>query len=436
MRSAMTLAFAVSLTAALTAAPGQNPRGTVTGVRVANGNDVGEFLFTVQGRNPCGAVHFEYGDGQYQTHPIERLPVTIGYRYTGTGNFNVRVQGMANCEGTVSTDVRVTRVRPQPSSTPAPAVEPNQGRGRGRGRAPQDEQNQQDMDTRFIGMDTNRDGVVTRAEWRGSQRSFETHDWNGDGRLSGDEVRVGAEWPEDGNQNNWTTARFQEMDRNRDGRLVRSEWLYDVEDFVQVDSNDDGRLELSEFLLGDTDDDRGDRFTDLDLNEDNRLDLDEWHGNPATFRRMDRNGDGRLSRAEVTGNENALEARPGTDNRGPASRVVVSARQRWTDTGVDLREGDLISLTATGRILFSPSRGDVAAPGGAQGSLATGDAPLPREQIGALLGRIGNGEAFVVGESLDSLYISRSGRLFLTVNDDILRDNSGAFQVSVVISGR
>ena len=45
--------------------------------------------------------------------------------------------------------------------------------------------------TRFEGMDRNNDGRITREEWRGSDRSFENHDWNGDGVLSGDEVRPG-----------------------------------------------------------------------------------------------------------------------------------------------------------------------------------------------------------------------------------------------------
>ena len=45
---------------------------------------------------------------------------------------------------------------------------------------------------RFAAMDANRDGVITRQEWRGSAQSFRTHDWNSDGVLSGDEVRVGA----------------------------------------------------------------------------------------------------------------------------------------------------------------------------------------------------------------------------------------------------
>lgn len=48
---------------------------------------------------------------------------------------------------------------------------------------------------RFRGMDRNRDGVIERSEWRGSETSFEQHDWNHDGRLSGDELRPGAPRP-------------------------------------------------------------------------------------------------------------------------------------------------------------------------------------------------------------------------------------------------
>ena len=48
---------------------------------------------------------------------------------------------------------------------------------------------------RFQGMDTNRDGVITRQEWRGNARAFNNNDWNGDGILSGDEVRPGAQRP-------------------------------------------------------------------------------------------------------------------------------------------------------------------------------------------------------------------------------------------------
>ena len=44
-------------------------------------------------------------------------------------------------------------------------------------------------------MDTNRDGVITRSEWRGSPQTFDVRDWNNDGVLSGDEVSVAVPRP-------------------------------------------------------------------------------------------------------------------------------------------------------------------------------------------------------------------------------------------------
>ena len=41
---------------------------------------------------------------------------------------------------------------------------------------------------RFRGLDVDRNGVISRFEWRGNDRSFANHDWNGDGILDGNEV--------------------------------------------------------------------------------------------------------------------------------------------------------------------------------------------------------------------------------------------------------
>jgi len=48
---------------------------------------------------------------------------------------------------------------------------------------------------RFRGLDRDHNGRITRAEWRGNDVSFRVHDWNGDGVLSGNEVRPGAHKP-------------------------------------------------------------------------------------------------------------------------------------------------------------------------------------------------------------------------------------------------
>ena len=173
-------------------------------------------------------------------------------------------------------------------------------------------QAQQRGGIRFQGMDANRDGVITRQEWRGNDRSFRNHDWNGDGKLSGDEVRPGAR-----RNPNWddrdvetsiayegdrTSTRFRALDHDRNNRLSRLEWHATYETFSRLDRNRDNVLTLGEFTAAD-DDDPEDRFGDLDMNNDGRLSRDEWHGSAAVFTALDGNRDGVLTRAEAVGSD-------------------------------------------------------------------------------------------------------------------------------------
>jgi Ca2+-binding EF-hand superfamily protein len=427
----------------LTAAA-QTGRGAVTSLSTEPGNGTGMVRFNVHGNNPCGAVHLEFGDGtENVTYPIRELPWSVEREYTQTGNFRVRARGMGNCDGEAVSSARVTSVRPQPVAPPA-AAPPAAAR--------RDEpQNTQNM--RFAEMDRNRDGVISRQEWRGSQQSFDVHDWNRDGRLSGDEVRTGASWPNRNQGQNqgqqstafwdWSEAQFQQLDRNRDSRISRIEWArYDIEDFIRADQNGDNVLTLREFMLGDVDDDRGDRFAYLDLNNNNRLDRSEWHGGEAAFRWLDRNADGQLSRTEVAGTD--LDTNTGTGARTgagarpagvrePARTVVVNARQQWVDTGIDLRAGDFLYVTATGRVSWAPAANYTEANGA---DPAGPNAPLPGAGAGGLIGRIGNSQVFMVGANLDGHRANTAGRLFLQVNDDLLTDNQGSFRTTVTVERR
>ena len=159
-------------------------------------------------------------------------------------------------------------------------------------------------------MDRNNDGIITRAEWNGSAQSFRVHDWNSDGVLSGDEVRVGGQrqWDQDPdyapNRNtlsDWTERRFQQLDSNGDGRILRREWPFSAEEFLRVDRNRDGALTRAEFLDPNANDDRDDQFDYLDLNGNNRVEASEWHASRETFQWLDRNRDGVLSRTEAAG---------------------------------------------------------------------------------------------------------------------------------------
>jgi hypothetical protein len=112
---------------------------------------------------------------------------------------------------------------------------------------------------------------------------------------------------------------------------------------------------------------------------------------------------------------------------------MVPARQPWHDTGLDVRVGDLISVSATGTVQFN--RGQPSPPGGA--GQATAQAPRPDLPIGALLGRIGTGgHPFLIGAGVDSMRADAVGRIYLGVNDDVLTDNSGQFRAVVSIVRR
>jgi len=171
---------------------------------------------------------------------------------------------------------------------------------------------------RFGVMDRNGDGVITRQEWNGSDRSFKVHDWNGDGVLSGPEVTPGGRRQQPARQDgpgfdsayrdyefdDWTPNGFEGLDHNHDGRLTADEWHFNREGFRRADHNGDGVITRAEFLGGDAwDDDVEDRVAFMDVNHDGRVTRQEWHGTREAFDRLDGNRDGVLSGTEVNGNE-------------------------------------------------------------------------------------------------------------------------------------
>jgi Ca2+-binding EF-hand superfamily protein len=208
---------------------------------------------------------------------------------------------------------------------------------------------------RFQSMDLNNDGRITRAEWKGSDQSFKVHDWNGDGVLSGDEVRPGARRGERANReqefdgpdresqfDDWTVRGFNRLDANRDNRITADEWHFDRESFRRADHNRDGAISRREFLsedAGDQDDDREDGFANLDVNRDNRISREEWHWSRVTFDRLDKNRDGQLTREEfssrVQGATRSQAYQAGRD-RGLIEGRAAGREDRERNQGWDL----------------------------------------------------------------------------------------------------
>ncbi len=116
--------------------------------------------------------------------------------------------------------------------------------------------------------------------------------------------------------------------------------------------------------------------------------------------------------------------------RGMRERQVnVTAREPWTDSGIDVRAGQAIYFQASGETRWGPSRRDGAA--GERNSPYNAGRPLPDRPGAALLGRIGERDVFFIGDQPGPFRVRSSGRLYLGINDDVLTDNSGALRVVV-----
>lgn len=192
---------------------------------------------------------------------------------------------------------------------------------------------QRERTMRFEDLDRNNDGRITRDEWRGNDRSFERNDWNGDGVLAGDEVRVGASRdarPRDTGQYDDGDDRFDALDLNRDNRISRDEWRDGRAAFDRLDENRDGRLTRAELSVAAADD--AERFSILDVDRNGVITRGEWRGSAVSFTQLDRNGDGRLSPQEYEADDPSRTVVTDDDDRLYRPQGQATARNPATET--------------------------------------------------------------------------------------------------------
>lgn len=121
------------------------------------------------------------------------------------------------------------------------------------------------------------------------------------------------------------------------------------------------------------------------------------------------------------------ETRPApgdSETRSPASGLD-------RDSGVDVRPGDVVNITATGTMDTGP--GTLNGPGGSATISNDPRFPLHPSYPYALLGRVGANAYFLVGQAMTTTYTGPAGRLFLRTNDDAPGNGWGQFNVSVTV---
>ncbi|MGD1009160.1 MAG: hypothetical protein ABR951_03310 [Candidatus Aminicenantales bacterium] len=145
----------------------------------------------------------------------------------------------------------------------------------------------------------------------------------------------------------------------------------------------------------------------------------------------------------------ALWAAPGPRQAGLEliKKVTVAGNAGWVDTGLDAAQGDEFFFKASGEI--SLQRGNPSANCGPAGlDLMTAQQPILNQNLGALIGKVAQlvsvrtdedtgeeirdeiVEYFFVGAE-GSVTVPIRGRLYLGVNEDVIKDNGGEFTVLI-----
>lgn len=166
------------------------------------------------------------------------------------------------------------------------------------------------IDVGFNAMDTNHDGVVTKAELAAElqrelndarrrateqlRKQFNQLDTNHDGQLSFAEFSAvvsnihSAETPD---------QKLQELDTNHDGKISAAEYRApELARFNKIDTNHDGvisRAEYQAWVDG--------RFSKLDTNGDGVVDADEIATSPAAVERVQKRADKFVSHYDTSG---------------------------------------------------------------------------------------------------------------------------------------
>ena len=117
--------------------------------------------------------------------------------------------------------------------------------------------------------------------------------------------------------------------------------------------------------------------------------------------------------------------------------LQVPATTAWTDTGIDVIEGEALTIDASGTVRYGGMSAQVtdANGGNFDGQKFFSTSVFPNAPVVSLIGRVGDTalpNGGFVGTH-DAIAAPASGRLFLGFNDQkqAFADNSGAFTVTV-----
>ena len=128
-------------------------------------------------------------------------------------------------------------------------------------------------------------------------------------------------------------------------------------------------------------------------------------------------------------------------------KITVPANQAWTDTGFDVQKSQEFYFVTSGTISLQKDN-PIAGCGPEGFDRKTQQQPIPEQNLGALVGKILEkvetatdkqtgektqreiGQAFFIGKEI-RLSLPAAGRLLLGINELVVGDNDGFFEVAL-----
>ena len=142
-----------------------------------------------------------------------------------------------------------------------------------------------------------------------------------------------------------------------------------------------------------------------------------------------------------SGGEAGGGSRPGQgqgqgQGQGREKTITIYANQSWTDTGIDVEPNMTFTITAEGTIEIG-NRATSDPDGNRSANNSTSNYPMSDVGVGALIGKIryrdgrNSNFVFIGSRGAPTSEPDEYGRLFLGINDDYFRDNTGSYRVTI-----
>src|ERR1043165_3027854 len=171
------------------------------------------------------------------------------------------------------------------------------------------------------------------------------------------------------------------------------------------------------------------------------IDFDNNSSAPSTDEMTAQNNPPAMRPSNPNNQSDSVNSNPRTIDTQPASSATPTfftikvgvradnANNGWTNSGLVVRKGQRIRISASGRV--SLGRGRFSTPGGVP-TISDPDKLMRNEATGALIAVIGddNDDFILIGPRREFV-AQRDGVLFLGVNEGDLTDNTGSYDIVI-----